>query len=202
MSNWLRDVLFHRPNKSAARVNAESYRAENSGDFGPPGAGTCPVCQHQKCFGRNGSKRDRWYCFSSGHADVLGAGGEPVGLRGNKGFSGDILDLHAYEAGVTRRKFLRSVANSKPAAPKTATEPVATMESNEYFQETYEERLAVRIHDGGLPEPVAAVLARKDALQIVNQHEEVCANRRQLVARRGMLTDHSPQHARKSGAKS
>lgn len=168
MSSWLRTTLARLPSKhSKRRTIAErvaDYLAQHQHDFGAPGSGTCPVCGHHGCFGRMSSDPDRWYCFSAGHEAVCGADGKPVGRRGNKGFLGDVLDLHAYAAGRSRSDQLRANRPAPSTSSRTAQSPEPEWSQHE-LHELYQERLAVRILDGGVPEPVACVLARADALK-------------------------------------
>lgn len=53
---------------------------------------TCPICGHHECFGVLPKDRQRWFCWSSNHAEV--------GVRSPKGWHGDALDLYAHENGV------------------------------------------------------------------------------------------------------
>ena len=113
MANRLKTLLA-RPLRDGRSIRdaVERYRQVHADGFGPPGRGTCPVCKHRGCFGRMGlvagsARGQLWYCFSASHGAVQGADGKPVGRQGSKGYFGDVLDLHAFQAGRTRIQHLR-----------------------------------------------------------------------------------------------
>lgn len=66
----------------------------------PRSGATCPICGHQGCFGRLPRAAERWACWSTAHGDV--------GLRGRDCMHGDVLDLDAHAAGVSRVEHLRA----------------------------------------------------------------------------------------------
>lgn len=174
MGTWLQGVLASSPPKRSKRHSTAErvaeYLAIHQADFGPPGAGTCPVCGHGGCFGRNHTDPLRWYCFSAGHGAVLGADGKPVGRKGSKGFMGDVLDIHAFAAGNGRLDHLREGSRARVASRST-TPKSGPLWSREDLHELFEERFAIRTLDGQIPEPVARALARMDALKIARLSE-------------------------------
>jgi len=164
VAEWLKHNLIarRRASKRAATVKVQEYRGANRKDFGRPGVGTCPVCGHHGCFGRSGRDASRWYCFSGGHAEVLGVDGRPVGRKGKKGYTGDVLDLDAFAARKTRPQLLRPTHSFRRVTSVAASRPQQPEWSAADLEEVFQERLAVRIVDGCLPEPIARVLARAD----------------------------------------
>ncbi|MCA8948427.1 MAG: DUF3987 domain-containing protein [Planctomycetes bacterium] len=69
----------------------------------PRSGGTCPLCRHNDCFGRLPTDSSRWFCFSDRHEADSGG----VGVRGARGWHGDVLDLHAHARGCSRVECLR-----------------------------------------------------------------------------------------------
>jgi hypothetical protein len=53
---------------------------------------TCPVCEHNGCFGVLPKDKQRWFCWSTNHT--------VVGIRSERGWHGDALDLYAHEKGI------------------------------------------------------------------------------------------------------
>lgn len=84
------------------REAVEDYRRAHPLDA-PRSGGTCPTCKHNGCFGLMAGDPLRWYCFSDAHERDSGG----VGVRGARGWHGDILDLHAAAAGCSRADLLR-----------------------------------------------------------------------------------------------
>lgn len=83
------------------------YNAEHEREY-PRSGGDCPVCGHSGCFGRAPGDGARWSCFSSDHDPA-------VGVEGNGCYTGDALDLDAFEAGQTRYQVLREGGYLKDA---------------------------------------------------------------------------------------
>ncbi len=65
----------------------------------PRYASECPVCHDKGSFGHLPDDEARWYCFSTDHSTV--------GVKGEKGYHGDALDLEAFESGRKRVEVLR-----------------------------------------------------------------------------------------------
>lgn len=65
----------------------------------PRYAAECPVCHDKGSFGHLPDDETRWYCFSTDHP--------VVGVRGEKGYHGDALDLECFERGLKRVDVLR-----------------------------------------------------------------------------------------------
>ena len=84
------------PTLAAAR---EAFNREHARDWGTPGKGQCPACGHKDCFGRLPELPEKWFCFSSGHADGVGA-------ERDDGHLGDALDLAAHESGRSTTEHL------------------------------------------------------------------------------------------------
>lgn len=80
---------------------AERYNSDNSREWGRPGSGTCPACNHNDCFGQMRDHDRRWACFSTNHVDGCG-------IRGEQVTTGDALDVDAFLAGVSPADHLRS----------------------------------------------------------------------------------------------
>jgi Bifunctional DNA primase/polymerase, N-terminal len=80
------------------RAAAERYNREHGREL-PRSGGQCPICQHRGCFGQLPEAPERWACFSAGHTGA--------GIQGDTCWQGDMLDLDAHAAGVTRAQLLR-----------------------------------------------------------------------------------------------
>jgi len=76
-----------------------AFNADHRPDL-PRASGTCPICGHNGCFGRFPDDAERWACWSTNHPDV--------GVRGDKCYHGDALDLAAHAAGRERIEHLRA----------------------------------------------------------------------------------------------
>lgn len=75
---------------------------------------TCPVCEHNGCFGRLPNDPQCWFCWSSNHTGV--------GRQTERGWLGDSLDLYAHEKGLRPVDVLLRegyLAPRQPAAPPT-----------------------------------------------------------------------------------
>jgi hypothetical protein len=83
---------------------------------------------------------------------------------------GDVLDLHAFAAGCSRLDQLRA-GSPAPQASRRSTPAPEPEWSPQDLHDLYQERLAVRILDGGVTEPVACVLARADAMKAAGLKE-------------------------------
>ena len=80
----------------------------------PDRHGTCPACGHNECFGRLPGTEDRWTCFSTAH--------EGPGLKGERCWHGDALDLDAYSQGLSRTALLRGEAYLTRSGQNQATD--------------------------------------------------------------------------------
>lgn len=69
-------------------------------DDWPLNGGECPLCKHDKCFGRV-PDTDRWGCFSASHEADSG-----VGVQHDTVWTGDVLDLEAATRGCSRFQVL------------------------------------------------------------------------------------------------
>lgn len=103
-----------------------AYRREHRLHDIPRNGGRCPLCRHSGCFGLLDGDEDRWFCFSENHeCDSNGAG-----VAGEKGWHGDVLDLHAAANGLSRREllqregYLASVFTSMTSFPVEALPPI------------------------------------------------------------------------------
>lgn len=76
----------------------DEYNRQNRKEY-PRSAGTCPICKHNKCFGRL-LDSDRWCCFSASH--------EGYGVQSEKCWTGDALDIDAADVGVERHQLLKA----------------------------------------------------------------------------------------------
>jgi hypothetical protein len=82
----------------------------------PRNTAPCPVCGDSGSFGRLPGDDQRWYCFSSDHPDN-------VGVRGQKGYHGDALDLDCFYRGLKKIDVLRDDGYlPKPAPSRRATD--------------------------------------------------------------------------------
>jgi predicted P-loop ATPase len=68
----------------------DAWNKDNPGSW-PRHSAECPVCGHKGCFGTMPDDPTRWYCWSTDHPTV--------GLKGEKGYHGDALDLEAHRRG-------------------------------------------------------------------------------------------------------
>lgn len=91
------------------------YNADHRRDWGRPGHGTCPACEHHLCFGRLPQNTERWACFSANHTVTCGhkRKGESDGC-----FIGDALDLDAHAASRTPVDHLRATGYLAPMRQK------------------------------------------------------------------------------------
>jgi hypothetical protein len=80
---------------------AREYNIQHTRDWKAAGGKqrTCPICQHNGCFGALPDDPGRWACFSSNH--------DGVGVQGAACWHGDALDLDAHVEGVDRVALLR-----------------------------------------------------------------------------------------------
>lgn len=103
-----------------------AYNRDHAREW-PRSDADCPVCGHKGCFGRLPSAPDRWACWSTNHdgAGVSGRGG--VGVRGDRCWTGDALDIDAHESGRTRAEHLRAEGyladRPRPARPAREEPP-------------------------------------------------------------------------------
>lgn len=91
------DRWYRVPNIGPA---VERFNREHSSeaDEWPRSGGDCPICDHRGCFGQLGDVEGRWACFSADHGDV--------GVEGNGVRHGDVLDVLAHRAGMSRLELL------------------------------------------------------------------------------------------------
>jgi P4 family phage/plasmid primase-like protien len=80
-------------------------------DYPSPGSGTCPICNHNDCFGRLKDDHERWACFSAGHGDAAGVW---LGQHGQGCWFGSSLDLQAHKRGCKPSDVLR---DDNPGGP-------------------------------------------------------------------------------------
>jgi predicted P-loop ATPase len=69
---------------------AERWNADHRQDF-PKRPATCPACGHNGCFHALPADESRWFCFSANHT--------APGIKRDEGYTGDALDLEAYQRG-------------------------------------------------------------------------------------------------------
>lgn len=93
------------------RAAVDAYRIANPLEL-PRSGGTCPLCGHHGCFGLFPADSRRWFCFSDRHDADSGR----VGVRGTRGWHGDVLDLHAHARGCSRVELLRTTGHLRPPA--------------------------------------------------------------------------------------
>lgn len=91
------DRWYRVPNIGPA---VERFNREHASvaDEWPRSGGDCPICDHRGCFGQLGDVEGRWACFSADHGDV--------GVEGNGVRHGDVLDVLAHQAGLSRLELL------------------------------------------------------------------------------------------------
>ena len=78
---------------------AANYNASHAREW-PRSDADCPICGHRGCFGRLPSAPDRWACWSASHSEI--------GVKGERCWHGDALDVDAYAAGRSRVEHLRA----------------------------------------------------------------------------------------------
>lgn len=78
---------------------AERYNSDRAREW-PKSGGECPMCGHKDCFGSLPDNRARWSCFSSSHT-------EPGLVARDGSHHGDVLDVEAHAAGISRQEMLR-----------------------------------------------------------------------------------------------
>lgn len=66
----------------------------------PRHSSECPVCHDDASFGHLPDDPRRWYCFSTDHTTV--------GIKSDKGFHGDALDLEAHKRGTKLADVLKA----------------------------------------------------------------------------------------------
>lgn len=88
------------PRKDAITFDeaAAEWNYDHRRDY-PRHSSECPVCHDKGSFGHLPDSEDRWHCFSTDHP--------AVGVKGEKGYHGDALDLAAFERGLKRVDVLR-----------------------------------------------------------------------------------------------
>lgn len=86
----------HQEKKNPAPVSTElaaaidNWNKDNPSNW-PRHSAECPVCGDDASFGHLPDDPTRWYCFSTDH--------HTVGVKGDKGYHGDALDLEAHRRG-------------------------------------------------------------------------------------------------------
>lgn len=103
----------------------------------PKRPGECPICAHKGCFKVHPDESSRWYCFSTDHGSV--------GVKGEKGYHGDAMDIETAASGLDRVAVLRRDGYlSPPRAPQQATdvtpirvEPAPTATTRTWRQRSY-----------------------------------------------------------------
>lgn len=110
----------------------ENWNKDHPGNW-PRHSGQCPVCGDNGSFGHLPEDTARWYCFSSDHT--------VAGVRGDKGFHGDALDLEAHRRGckpidVLRKDgyLVKKIAPTPPPPPDVPEgKPVGAWHAHSYF---------------------------------------------------------------------
>jgi hypothetical protein len=111
-----------RPMPRTLEEAVERWNSDHPGDW-PRHTGRCPVCNDSGSFGvlPNTDGR-RWFCFSTDHPDGCG-------IRGEKGYHGDALDLDAALRGLKPIEVLRDDGYlPRERARRPAPEPPAWMD--------------------------------------------------------------------------
>lgn len=81
---------------------AELWVADHPTAYPKPGSGTCPICEHNNCFGQLADRPAKWACFSSNHDYQPGW----CGTQRNNCWIGSSLDIEANRRGCTPREVL------------------------------------------------------------------------------------------------
>jgi len=122
----------------------EAWNHDNPGNW-PRHSAECPVCGDSGSFGHLPDDPTQWYCFSTDHTKV--------GVKGDKGWHGDALDLEAHRRGckpidvlkqdgyVSSGKAKKKQAPSDDAPPSDDgfddnngnDEPIGYLRSRSYF---------------------------------------------------------------------
>jgi predicted P-loop ATPase len=91
----------------------------------PKNSAPCPICGDTASFGALPTDPSRWYCFSTDH--------KQIGVRGEKGFHGDALDLEAFTRGVKTIDVLKKDGYFK-RQQKPQQEPPESDDSDEVIE--------------------------------------------------------------------
>lgn len=193
--HWFKSYLVRPETKQRTTAGSadfqravDDYNRDHGRNWGTPGKGTCPICEHHGCFGNAGGKlRDsgRWACFSANHGDV----GRRVRTERGEGacMIGDALDVDAYQNHRTRVEHLTVTGYLTP--PELTQERKATVNPttdtptnkpghsgvpnlSEYETEWLEETAGRLQFDGTLnytPEAAHAEALRR--LRVIQEHE-------------------------------
>ncbi len=103
---------FFRDDSLAEAVARWNEDHADRSDMWPASNGECPLCQHDKCFGRVPDTDWRWACWSASHESDSG-----VGIQHDNHWSGDILDLEAATRGCGRLQVLVDDGYLAPRGP-------------------------------------------------------------------------------------
>jgi hypothetical protein len=90
---------WYRTSSFSEAAEAFNHDNQHIADEWPRASGTCPVCEHNKCFGYLPENPTRWVCFSANH--TKGVGLEKDGLH-----VGDVLDIVSHQIGKSRLETL------------------------------------------------------------------------------------------------
>lgn len=106
----------------------EAWNRDNPGNW-PRHTGECPVCGDSGSFGHLPDDPTRWYCFSTDHTTV--------GIKGDKGWHGDALDLEAHRRGckpievLKKDGYLTNKKAEKKSKPGSADEFIDLDDGND-----------------------------------------------------------------------
>lgn len=92
---------------------------------------TCPICSHNGCFHALPADTNRWFCFSTNHADGVG-----LPHRDTGGHHGDALDLEAFERGCKPVDILRGDGYLSSPAPRATRQVTSNAEPSPVIEET------------------------------------------------------------------
>ncbi len=90
------------------------FNADHALDFS---SRTCPMCDHNDCYGQFPDDSTRWFCWSSNHPDN-------VGIKTVKGCHGDALDIECYLTGKPRLRVLQDGGYMAARERRVVNEPV------------------------------------------------------------------------------
>ena len=124
------DRWYRVPNigRAVERFNREHA---SEADEWPRSGGDCPICEHRGCFGQLADADGRWACFSANHGSV--------GVLGEGVRHGDVLDVLAHRAGMSRLELLESEGYFAPqgAEEEAAEEAVRELTEIEMLLRRY-----------------------------------------------------------------
>ena len=109
---------------------AEAFNRDNQhiADEWPRASGTCPMCEHNKCFGYLPENPTRWVCFSANHPKGVGIEKEGVHV-------GDVLDIVSHQIGKSRLETLMEAGYLADGHAKTKKAEVVSVSGGEITDE-------------------------------------------------------------------